>query len=323
MATFTPSSLLVVAYAAGVMMFFAPCSVGLLPAYLTYYLSRDSPATDGGISSSTRAVSGSNSTGKSRGVARQLLLINGVIIFLVGAIPLFYMATAGIRVYLPGYRIIVPLAKLGTGSYLPPVAAVVVGTVIAVVATGGKKALKGLRIGTIATLGIILLYLLVGGVVLVVGQWIQPYLVSLELLIGPIIIALGIAYYRGISPLQPVSLPERGAVSDSEFFTFGVLYGVGSLACNLPVFIGLVLSSVFTGSFVSGIAVFVAFAAGMGTLMIGLSVVASLSEGSLSLGKYAGPVRTVGSAAFVLIGLYMTWYTLRSFEYISSGALFG
>jgi cytochrome c biogenesis protein CcdA len=323
MVTITPPSLLVAAYAAGVLMFFAPCSVGLLPAYLTYYFTHDTTATDDETTtSSNRSASDSNSAGESRGVARQLVLANGVLVFLVGAIPLFYMATAGIRIVLPGYRIIVPLAKLGTGSYLPPVTAVVVGTVVSVVATGGQRAFKGFRIGTIATLGIILLYLLVGGVVLVVGQWIQPYLASLELLIGPLIIALGVAYYRGISPLRPISLPERGAVSDSEFFTFGVLYGVGSLACNLPVFLGLVLSSFFTGSFVSGLAVFAAFAAGMGTLMIGLSVVASLSEGSLSLGQYAAPVRVVGSAAFVLIGLYMTWYTLRSFGYVSAGTLY-
>ena len=88
-------------------------------------------------------------------------------------------------------------------------------------------------------------------------------------------------------------------------------------------FLGVVLSSFFTRSFFSGLAVFVAFAAGMGTLMIGLSVVAGLSEGSLSLGHYAAPARTLGSVAFVLIGLYVTWYTLRSFGYISAGALFG
>lgn len=36
MTGFEQPSLLVVAYATGVLMFFAPCSVGLLPAYLTY-----------------------------------------------------------------------------------------------------------------------------------------------------------------------------------------------------------------------------------------------------------------------------------------------
>ena len=306
-------------------MFFAPCSVGLLPAYLTYYFTHDSTHPDDGPTASSVKESAlrATSSSESRGFARQLLLANGVLVFLMGAIPLFYMATAGIRLLLPGYRFIVPLAKLGTGSYLPPVTAVFVGTVLLVVATGRRGAFRGLRIGSIATVGIVLLYLLVGGIVLVVGQWIRPYLASLELFVGPLIIGLGIAYYRGISPLQPIELPERGAVSDSEFFTFGVLYGVGSLACNLPVFLGIVLSSFFTGSFPSGLAVFVAFGTGMGTLMIGLSVVASLSEGALSLGQYAAPARTIGSVAFVFIGLYVTWYTLRSFGYVSPGMFFG
>lgn len=307
-------SLLTAAYAAGVLMFFAPCSVGLLPAYLTYYFTHD----DG----TTAPTSHSATNGERRSFARLVLLANGILLFLVGAVPLFYMATAGIRLLLPGYDLIVPLAKLGTGSYLPPVGAVFVGTGLSVVATGRRGA-RGLRVGGIATLGIVLLYLLVGGIVLVVGRWVRPYLGSLQLLVGPLLVALGIAYYYGISPLRAIELPERGEVSDSEFFTFGLLYGVGSLACNLPVFLGVVLSSFFTGGFLSGLAVFAAFAAGMGTLMVGLSVVASLTEGSLSLGRYAAPARTVGSAAFVCIGLYVTWYTLHSFGYLSTIALVG
>ena len=223
MDTIGQPSLLTAAYAAGVLMFFAPCSVGLLPAYLTYYFTHDPTRTnDGATASSARESEPEKSpSGESRNLARQVLLANGVLVFLVGAIPLFYMATAGIRLLLPGYHVIVPLAKLGTGSYLPPVGAVFIGTTLSVVATGRRGAFRGVRIGSIATLGIVLLYLLVGGIVLVVGQWIRPYLASLELLIGPLIVGLGIAYYRGISPLQPIELPDRGAVSNSEFFTFG------------------------------------------------------------------------------------------------------
>ncbi|SIR91690.1 Cytochrome c biogenesis protein CcdA [Haladaptatus litoreus] len=324
MTTIEQPSLLTAAYAAGVLMFFAPCSVGLLPAYLTYYFTNDSAqvGTENTVSGPTKSKSKITLPSESRDLARQLLLGNGILLFFMGAIPLFYMATAGIRVLLPGYHFVVPLAKLGTGSYLPPVTAVFVGTILSVVGSGRSSAFRGLRIGTVATFGIVLLYLLVGGVVLIVGQWIQPYVASLELLVGPLIVVLGVAYYRGISPLRPIKLPQRGEVSNSEFFTFGVFYGIGSLACNLPIFLGIVLSSFFTAGLLSGLAVFVAFAAGMGTLMIGLSVVASLSKGSLSLGQHAACARTLGSSAFVLIGLHVTWFTLRSFGYISVGELF-
>ena len=45
MVTIDQPSLLTAAYAAGVLMFFAPCSVGLLPAYLTYYFTHDTEST--------------------------------------------------------------------------------------------------------------------------------------------------------------------------------------------------------------------------------------------------------------------------------------
>lgn len=325
MVTIGPPSLLVAAYAAGVLMFFAPCSVGLLPAYLSYYLNHDSGTPEdeatGFLSKGLEWLS--NGFDESHDFARQLILAHGILFFFIGAIPLFYMATAGINVLLPGYKLIVPLAKLGTGSYLPPVAAVFVGTVLSVVGSGRRETVRGFRIGVIATIGVIVTYLLIGTVILVVGQWITPYLASLELIVGPLIIVLGVVYYWGISPVQSLKLPERGGVSNSEFFTFGIIYGIGSLACNLPVFLGLVLSSFFTAGYLNGLAVFFAFAAGMGTLMIGLSVVASLSRGALSLGRYTSIARTVGSTAFVIIGIYITWYTLRSFGYIAPGALFG
>lgn len=160
MAMIGQPSLLTAAYAAGVLIFFAPCSVGLLPAYLTYYFTHNStrPADRTTAFGSEGTELEATSSGESRSLARQLLLANGVLVFLMGSIPLFYMATAGIRLLLPGYDLIVPLAKLGTGSYLPPVAAVFVGTVVSVVAIGRSDALRGIRIGTIATLGIVLLY---------------------------------------------------------------------------------------------------------------------------------------------------------------------
>jgi cytochrome c biogenesis protein CcdA len=104
---------LVAAYAAGVLMFFAPCSVGLLPTYLSYFYSYEEGSEDADRSSQSGG-----------GPVRTALLVNGVFVFFAGAIPLFYMAVAGIRVLLPGYELIVPVAKLGTGSYLPPVAVV-------------------------------------------------------------------------------------------------------------------------------------------------------------------------------------------------------
>lgn len=312
MSTLSSPSLLVAAYAAGVLMFFAPCSVGLLPAYLSYFYTHGASAT--GADRSATISSGPVST---------VLLVNGVLVFLVGAIPLFYMAVAGVRVLLPGYHLVVPLARLGTGSYLPPVAVVVGGTVLMLVGLGRRAVRDGFRVGVFVTFGVVAVYLLIGGVVLALGQWIEPYLESMELLVGPLLIGLGVMYYYDVSPLQSVRLPERGSVTASAFVAFGVVYGVGSLACNLPVFLGVVLTSFTTQGYAEGLAVFASFAAGMGTLVLGVSVAARVTGDALSLGRYGRPARLLGSAAFVVLGAYVTWYSLRSFGHLPAGAILG
>lgn len=288
-------------------MFFAPCSVGLLPAYLAHFNTHGKGED-------------SHSTGRQfppwfRSVARALGGI-GAVVFLMGAIPLFYMAVSGLRIMLPGYQSIVPLAQLGTGSYMPPVVFVTAGTLVLLqgllLVTNGS----GLSFGIMTSLGIVSTYLLIGLPVVLVGQWLKPYLLHLQLLAGPLIIALGMFYYTGWSLSKTVRLPKRTDNTISASFGFGVLYGIGSLACNLPLFLGVILSVFATGGFVDGIAVFIAFAGGMSTLMIGVTMLTAATGSSISVGQYSQPIKKIGSIAFVGLGLYVTWYSLVSFGYL-------
>jgi cytochrome c biogenesis protein CcdA len=300
-------SLLIVAYATGVLMFFAPCSVGLLPAYLTYFNTH---------SEGRAAIIPSEATRHRFRWPARILGILGAILFLAGAIPLFYMAVAGLRILLPGYQIIVPLAQTASGSYLPSVALVTVGTLILLQGLVLVTGLSGLYFGFITTLGVISTYLVIGLPVVAIGQWVRPYLFQLQLLAGPMIIALGLLYYKGKSLPTSIRLPARTSSSTGTFFSFGILYGIGSLACNLPVFLGVILSVFTTDGIIGGLAVFGAFALGMGTLMIGVSVLTAVTGRSYSLGRYAHRVRTFGSLGFILIGGYVTWYTLTAFGYL-------
>ena len=300
-------SLLVVAYATGVLMFFAPCSVGLLPAYLTYFNAHSEDGT---------AVIPSEATRHRFRWPARILGILGAILFLAGAIPLFYMAVAGLRILLPGYQIIVPLAQTASGSYLPSVALVTVGTLVLLHGLVLVTGLSGLYFGLVTTVGVISTYLVIGLPVIAIGQWVRPYLFQLQLLAGPMIIALGVLYYQGKSLPTAPRLPARTSSSTGTLFSFGVLYGIGSLACNIPLFLGVILSVFTTDGIVDGLVVFGAFAAGMGTLMIGVSVLTVVTGRSYSLGRYAHRVRTFGSLGFILIGGYVTWYTLTAFGYL-------
>lgn len=300
-------SLFAIAYATGVLMFFAPCSVGLLPAYLTYFntQSKDEPTVTA-ISSAPRSL---------QWITRVVGLV-GVVTFLSGAIPLFYMAVAGLRILLPGYQLIVPLAQLGTGSYFPPVLLVTLGTFLLLQGIVMVRGVSGLYFGLITSLGITATYLLISLPVVFLGEWLKQYLVQLQLLVGPLVIGLGFLYYTNTSLSAIVPLSKRTNRSTSGFFGFGVLYGLGSLACNIPLFLGVILSVFATDGILEGVGVFGSFAAGMSTLMVGVSVLTAATGHSYSFGRYAHQARTLGSLAFILIGAYITWYTLISFGYL-------
>lgn len=216
------------------------------------------------------------------------------------------MAVSGLRILLPEYHIIVPLAKHGTANYDPPVLPVTLGTFLLlrglVMATG----ISGLYSGLVTALGVTSTYLVISVPVILIGEWIRPYLVHFQILSGPLIIGIGVLYYTNASLSSIVSLPERPESSTEAFFSFGVLYGIGSLACNIPLFLGVIISVFATDGIVEGLVVFGSFAVGMSTLMVGVSVLTATTDRSISLGRYAGQVRILGSIGFVLIGSYVT-----------------
>lgn len=225
------------------------------------------------------------------------------------------MAVSGLRILLSGYHVIVPLAQFGIGSYDPPVMLVTVGTLLLLQGIVMVTGVTGLYSGLITALGVTSTYVVISIPVFLIGEWIRPYLVQFQLLAGPLIIGIGVLYYTKTSFSLMVRLPKRTDSSGGEFFSFGVVYGVGSLACNI-LFFGVILSVFATDGIIGGVAVFGSFAAGMNTLMIGVSILTATTGRSISLGRYAGRVRVLRSIGFVLIGSYVTWYTLISFGYL-------
>lgn len=88
-------------------------------------------------------------------------------------------------------------------------------------------------------------------------------------------------------------------------------------------FLGVVLTSFTRDGFLTGLAVFGAFAAGMGTLVLGVSVATRVTGNNVALGQYGRSARLAGSTAFVVISVYVTWYSRRSFGFLERGPLFG
>ena len=91
---------------------------------------------------------------------------------------------------------------------------------------------------------------------------------------------------------------------------FGVSYATVSLSCTLLPFLVAVSGTFQQENLVSGLAVFVAYSAGMGVVLVALTLTVGLARASL-LSRFRRALRHVGrisGALLVVAGAYITYY---------------
>jgi cytochrome c-type biogenesis protein len=134
----------------------------------------------------------------------------------------------------------------------------------------------------------------------------------ITVVIGLALLALGIAMIMGFE--LSVALPklERGTRGTGlrSMFVFGVSYAIASLSCTLPIFLGVVAGTFDRESFVSGVAVFIAYGLGMALVLMVLTVALALARHQLvhALKRSMRYVNRAAGVLLVLAGGYVAWY---------------
>ena len=109
-------------------------------------------------------------------------------------------------------------------------------------------------------------------------------------------------------------LPEIGTGAGlrrpAALAVFGFSYGVASIGCALPLFMGGVAASFSGGSSVRAVGGFIAYGVGMGTILGVLALgIALLGRGAgRHLRRASRWMPTVGGLLLVAVGAYLTWY---------------
>ncbi|MCP3938001.1 MAG: cytochrome c biogenesis protein CcdA [Actinomycetia bacterium] len=169
---------------------------------------------------------------------------------------------------------------------------------------------RALATGGVVSLGFLTVFGLVGILFTAGMTSIQDRAPGIGLAIGAAMVALGIAMMRGFRLM--VAMPRldrgtRGGRGLRSLFLFGCSYAVASLSCAFPTFI-VVLGSV--DDLDSGIASFVAYAAGMAVVLTALTVSLAMARQSLlhTLRKAMKHVDRAAAVLLVIAGLYMMYY---------------
>jgi cytochrome c biogenesis protein CcdA len=157
--------------------------------------------------------------------------------------------------------------------------------------------------------------------------WIQPRLPWLTAGLGLLLMVLGGWLLAGRQlPMPGLGLrAPRLRRSLPAMVLFGMAYAVASLTCTIAPFLAIVVSSLRAGSTAEGVALFVAYAAGMG-LVVGVTAlaVAVLRDSLVGRLRRAGAwVPRLSGVVLVLAGGYVAyygWYELRIAEDLRAAA---
>lgn len=170
---------------------------------------------------------------------------------------------------------------------------------------------RALKVGSITTIGVLLVFGVAGGAVSLGGRWLTTVLPWAGLAIGIVLAAIGLSVMAGkhisVRLPMPKIIGETTGMNTGADLSYGIGYGIVSLSCALPIFL-TVTSMTLSGNAISSVFNFVAYALGVGTILTGLSVAAALARNGLAslLKRFLPYVNRASGALLFLAGIYVT-----------------
>ena len=173
-----------------------------------------------------------------------------------------------------------------------------------------RRIARAIGVSAAVSVGFAAMFITVGIVFSSASSALRQQMPWVTIIIGTTMVAMGIASIAGWKPRLPFQTSASAQRQDAVgMATFGFVYALVSLSCTLGPFLS-VSTFAMQRSFLGGITTYVVYAAGMGTIILALSVSAALAHdafvGTLrNASKYAPRLAGV---LLLLSGSYAIWY---------------
>lgn len=172
--------------------------------------------------------------------------------------------------------------------------------------------LRAIPVSAAVTLGFVAVFGTVGIALRSVSSTVQEYAPYATVVIGVGLVAFGLATLWGFKPNLRLPSLNRGGRSRGlgSMFLFGVSYATASLTCTIGIFIANIVFAFTRTDFISGVAVLVTYALGMGLVITALTLGVALARDSVLkfLRKGMRYVDVAAGALMVVMGGYVIWY---------------
>jgi len=184
---------------------------------------------------------------------------------------------------------------------------------------------RAVRVAGSVAVGFALVFGAAGLVITQTSVTIQQYTPWISIVIGLALVPMGVLMARGWQPKLSLPRPARarraGGTGDDRgvvaMVWFGASYATVSLSCTIPAFLVAVASTFEQSDAASGFAAFVAYAAGMVTVLATLTVAVALARGALvaRLRRVLPHVQQAAGGLLAVAGAYVAyygWYDIRT-----------
>jgi len=182
--------------------------------------------------------------------------------------------------------------------------------------------LRALAVSACVTLGFLVVFGIMGFAWSSVSGLIGRRLPYITIVVGIALVVMGIAMLRGFEPL--IKLPGLELSSEgrelTSMFVYGISYAIASLSCTIPIFIGIVSTTLDRNSFAAGITTFLAYGLGMGTTLAIITLAVALTrQGILRAFRQLLPYMNQISGVFLILsGLFVGYYAAVEINELNS-----
>lgn len=174
-----------------------------------------------------------------------------------------------------------------------------------------RRLARAAGVSAAVAIGFVVVFASVGLIIDRLASETQQQLPWVTIAIGGLLVVLGLATVAGWRAKLPIAVPDlaSGRSGFAMMVGFGITFAIASLSCTIGPFLA-VTGAALRGTALDAAATYVAYALGMGLIVLLLSLGAAAAHSSIAtnLRKLARWAPRVGGALMVVAGSYAIWY---------------
>ena len=174
-----------------------------------------------------------------------------------------------------------------------------------------QRILRAVGVAAAVSVGFIVVFASVGLIIDSIAGEARRQLPGVTIVIGGLLVVAGLAMAVGWKPRLAIRGPRfsTGTNSPRVMVGYGITYAVASLSCTIGPFLA-VTGTALSRSTAEGLATYIAYALGMGIIILVLSVASALAHSTVAshMRRLSRIAPRIGGILMVAAGAYAIWY---------------